>query len=306
MNNLQANLCLLCVTFCWSTEVIIFACIPDSVSPFATTSITFLVGGGLLLLTFFRRIVAGLKTDTRKQLLRCLALSAVNSAYNTMYQFGLEGFDVSIGAFTLSLTVVALPIIMVVQRSNVEQSTWLSTVLVLVGICIPLTGMLTRSQLPGLGIIAAGCVMRAFYIIRLNQYAREHDPIVLSTLICLSGGVLSFLCWLAVDPRTFWGIPWSPAVIASLAIYSYFVVALTITLNLFAQRRATPANSAIIYSLEIIFSVLWGAVLPASLIDPVQPTPRLLAGMLFVVLGNLIVIVDFPHLWKRGREAGAS
>lgn len=44
MNYLQANLCLLCVTFCWSTEVVIFACIPDTVSPFAVTSITFLVG----------------------------------------------------------------------------------------------------------------------------------------------------------------------------------------------------------------------------------------------------------------------
>ena len=44
MNYLQANLCLLCVTFCWSTEVVIFACIPDTVSPFAVTPITFLVG----------------------------------------------------------------------------------------------------------------------------------------------------------------------------------------------------------------------------------------------------------------------
>ena len=41
MNYLQANLCLLCVTFCWSTEVIIFSCIPDAVSPFAVTSIIY-------------------------------------------------------------------------------------------------------------------------------------------------------------------------------------------------------------------------------------------------------------------------
>lgn len=63
MNYLQANLCLLCVTLCWSTEVVIFACIPDVVSPFAVTSITFLAGGALLLLAFWRRIAAGLKED---------------------------------------------------------------------------------------------------------------------------------------------------------------------------------------------------------------------------------------------------
>ena len=62
MNKLQANLCLLCVTLLWSTEVIIFAVIPDSVEPFATTAITSLIGGALLCLCFFKRIKAALKS----------------------------------------------------------------------------------------------------------------------------------------------------------------------------------------------------------------------------------------------------
>ncbi len=35
MNNLQANLCLLAVTLCWSCEVAIYSVIPDGVNPFA-------------------------------------------------------------------------------------------------------------------------------------------------------------------------------------------------------------------------------------------------------------------------------
>ncbi len=303
MNYLQANLCLLCVTFCWSTEVVIFACIPDVVSPFAVTSITFLAGGALLLLAFWRRIAAGLKEDRNKQLIRCLWLSAINAAYNTMYQFGLADFDVSTGAFTLSLTVVALPIILLIQRKGVEKRTWLSSGIVLAGILFALTGVLTRSQIPGLSVIGAGCVLRAFYIIKLNQYAREHDPVVLSALICISGGVVSYFFWMAVQPNTFLGIPWSPVVIATLAIYSFFIVALAITLNLFAQRRATPANATIIYSLEIVFSVILGAVLPASLIDPVHLTPTLAAGVLCVVAGNLVELLDLKKIRDKGREA---
>ena len=118
MNHLQANLCLLCVTFCWSTEVIIFACIPSSVTPFATTCITFLIGGALLIMAFFRRILSGLRTDLKRLIIRCIFLSALNSTYNTMYQFGLKSFDVSSGAFTLCLTVVALPVILIIQRSK--------------------------------------------------------------------------------------------------------------------------------------------------------------------------------------------
>ena len=49
MNSMQANLCLICVTLCWSTEVIIFANIPESVPPFATTCITSMIGAVLLI-----------------------------------------------------------------------------------------------------------------------------------------------------------------------------------------------------------------------------------------------------------------
>ena len=40
MNRLQANLCLLCVTLCWSAEVILYACVPDGVPAFATSCVT--------------------------------------------------------------------------------------------------------------------------------------------------------------------------------------------------------------------------------------------------------------------------
>lgn len=303
MNYLQANLCLLCVTFCWSTEVVIFACIPDAVSPFAVTSITFLVGGALLFLAFGRRIAAGLRTDRKKQLLRCLWISVINAGYNTLYQFGLADFDVSTGAFTLSLTVVTMPFILLLMRSRVGWRTWLSSGIVLAGILFAMVGVMSRAQLPGLSIIAIGCVTRAYYIIKLNQYAREHDPVVLSALICVSGGVVSYFFWMAVQPNTFMGIPWSPVVIATLAIYSFFVVALAITLNVFAQRRATPANATIIYSTEIVFSVILGAVLPSSLIDPVHLTPFLVVGVVCVVVGNLIEILDPGKMRNKGEEA---
>lgn len=302
MNHLQANLCLLCVTFCWSSEVIIFACIPDTVSPFATTCITFMIGGFLLIMAFFKRIVNGLRMDLKRQLFRCIFLSVLNSTYNTMYQFGLKYFDVSTGAFTLCLTVVALPIILFIQRSTIEKKTWLSSVIILLGIMIDFIGELSPNQIPGLSIIAVGCAIRAFYIIKLNQYAKEHDPLVLSALICISGGIFSFLFWVVVQPDTFLGIPWSPVIIASMAIYGYFVVALTITLNTFAQRRASPTDATIIYSLELVFSILWGAVLPGQLINTVSITPQIVIGVICIITGNLIVLVDFKQSGNKKKE----
>ena len=63
MNNLQANLCLLAVTLCWSCEVVIFSIIPDGVNPFATTCVTALIGAVLLCACFARRIAAAFRRD---------------------------------------------------------------------------------------------------------------------------------------------------------------------------------------------------------------------------------------------------
>ena len=65
MNNLQASICLLAVTLCWSCEVIIFSVIPNGVNPFATTCVTSLIGALLLGACFARRIMEAYRKDGR-------------------------------------------------------------------------------------------------------------------------------------------------------------------------------------------------------------------------------------------------
>ena len=80
---------------------------------------------------------------------------------------------------------------------------------------------------------------------------------------------------------------------ASLFIYAYFIVAFAQTLNIFAQKRATAAEATIIYSLEIVFSLIWGAVLPETLIERVIPSPFHIIGAVLIIVGNLVEIIDF-------------
>ena len=277
LNKLQANLCLICVTLLWSTEVIIFACIPDSVVPFATTAITSLIGAVLLFLCFFKRITAALKNGGKKLLLTGLFLSVLNCGYNVLYQYGLKEFDVSTGAFTISMTVVILPVILMMKRQNVGKKTWISAMLVLVGIVVSYLGKLGRISVGGLLFLVGGCIIRAYYIIRLNEAAREFDPVPISALIALFVGVIS------------------PRIIASLFIHAYFIVMFAQTVNIFAQRNATPAAATIIYSLEIIFSLIWGMTMPASIVTPITPDVFMLIGAAFIVLGNLSEIVEFKR-----------
>lgn len=173
MNKLQANLCLLCVTLLWSTEVVIFACIPDSVLPFATTCITSFIGAALLFLCFFKRIISSIKKDGFKLIRSCLLLSVLDCSYNVMYIYGLNDFDVSTGAFTLSMTAVVLPVILLMRKENVDLKTWISAGLVLAGIMFALARNLFNISVAGFLLIFIGCIIRAFFIVRLNHFAKK-------------------------------------------------------------------------------------------------------------------------------------
>jgi drug/metabolite transporter (DMT)-like permease len=291
MNSFQANLCLLCVTLCWSTEVIIFSVIPDSVSPFATTCITSLVGALLIFLSFRKRIIDEVSGNPKKILLRCLLLGIMNCAYNLLYLFGLKYFDVSSGAFTFSMTAVVIPVILLTMRQKVDLKTWLSAGFVFIGILLAIAPTASVGQTMGIIFVGLGCIIRAVYIVILNKYANENDPVTLSSLLSGIVSILSVGSWFAFDPSGFGKIPWNDQIIASLAIYSFVIVAFAQTLNIFAQKKSTPANATIIYSTEIIFSTIWGVMLPASMIDKTPLTLWIILGVVMVVIGNLITII---------------
>ena len=293
MNRLQANLCLICVTLCWSSEVIIFACIPSDVLPFATTFITSSIAAIILGLCFFKRIKKEMKRAGKEIILRCLMLGILKAAYDIMYLYGIKYFDVSTGAFTFSITVVVLPVILLTMRKNVGKKTLISVAFVVSGIVIALGSTISGTQLPGLLLMIFGCTIRAIFIVKLNDFAKKYDSITLSVWISVVGAVISFIIWIIIQPSTFAAIPWSGTIIASLFIYAYFIVAFAQTLNIFAQKRATAAEATIIYSLEIVFSLIWGAVLPETLIERVIPSPFHIIGAVLIIVGNLVEIIDF-------------
>ena len=299
MNKLQANLCLICVTLCWSSEVIIYACIPDDMLSFATTAITNAIAAIILSACFFKRVKNELKRSSKKLILRCLLLGVMNCVYNVLYLQGLDYLDVSTGAFTFSMTIVVLPVILITMKKSVDKKTWISAALVLIGIVVALGSSFANTQIIGILIMLLGCIVRAVFIVKLNDYAKEYDAVSLSVFISVFVTVISFVIWFILQPATFGAIKWSGTIIASLFIYAYFIIAFAQTLNIFAQKRSTAAGATIIYSLEIVFSLIWSAILPETLIDRMIPTPFQIIGALLIVAGSLVEILDFGGRRKK-------
>lgn len=280
----------------------LFACVPAGVPAFATTCVTSLAGAALLAVPFRRRVAAALREGGWRLALAGLGLAALSAAYNTLYLFGMKSLDVASGAFTFSMTVVVLPVVLLTMRRRVVAETWISVALVLAGILLALGSSVRATDAPGLAVLGAGCLLRAVLIVLLSDLVKRRDPIAVAVLLEGFAGLLSLGGWIAEDPRLLAGLPASRMLVATWAIYAYFIVAFATTVNVFAMRRVTAANATVVYALEIVFSLAWGALLPAGIVERVALTPRIALGAALVVAGTLAEILD---LRGKRREAEA-
>ncbi len=307
MNRLQANLCLICVTLYWSMEVVLYSCLPPKVPLFSTSCVTSFVGALLLFGAFPKRMITECCKRGWPFLWKCVSVSILSATYNTLFLNGLKSFDVASGAFTFCMTVVVLPVVLLTARRKVSTETWISAALVLVGIVIVLGPMLSGEQLPGLGLMGCGCLLRALCIIELTDMAKEYDPLCIAFGLEFFAGLFSLFVWYFEEPRLFLALPWSRTLIAVWAIYAYVIVAISQVVNFHALKYVTAANATVVYSVEILFSLLWGAVLPNTLVRRTPLTPIILVGAALVLLGSLMEIVDLRSLpWRGTRKAGGS
>ncbi len=283
-------------------ETILYTCIPKDVPPCATSCVTSLIGALLLFAAFYRRALEAWRTQGRKLWLGCLGLAILSVAYNTLYLYGIKSFDIASGAFTFCMTVVVLPVVLLTMHRKIPLKTWLSVFFVCTGIVLALGQTLHRGQLPGLALMGVGCLLRAVFIILLTDFAKKHDPLAIAIFLELFASGYAFVGWLCDEPRLFLALPYSRTLVASWTIYAYFVVAMSQALNIFGLKRVTAANATIVYSTEIVFTLIWGLILPESLIEHVKLTPFILLGAILVIVGSLAEIIEFTQKGENAKD----
>ena len=295
MNKFQANLCLITATLCWSCELILLKNIPTNISGFAVTTMTNLIGCIILSTLFFKDLKANYNTKIMKDI---ALLAIINMAYNIMVIYALKYLDVTTGIFTASMAIIFIPIILVFCNKKLKLQVWLGALLILTGILNSIDLNFPQEQTIGLAFMILFAIIRAGYIIRLNDLSKHYNPLVISILILGYVACFSFIIWFFIDPGTFFSIEYSPQMLSSIFAHGYFICAFATVINIFAQTVVSATSAAAIYSLYPVFSIVLAAVLPAILIDSIPITTQVALNCFLISLGAFASEADWSLIKK--------
>lgn len=301
MNKLEANLSLLAITFFAAIQYVFLANVPASVSNFAFMSVTNLIGFFISLAFFFGELY---RLD-KKQVYQSLLLAGELFGFNIFLLLGSSGMDASVVSCIVTAYFVFVPLIMLVMRRKVGRSSGIGVVLVLVGVFFVMDADVSNFADVRIIYLLLADVLFALYIITVERFCSKSNPSILAMGQMLFGFLFSFFIWSAesifkgqslVLPTdlNFWG---------SVVFISIFIRGLYGVVQIYAQRYVSALNTSLIFSTEVVITLLVSPVL-SQLIGskPSAITPLKLIGCLVIVGGVLVADNTLTRMWKGIRK----
>ncbi len=274
--------------------------VPADVSPFAVLTMNNGIGAALIALAFFKRIFRNIH---KKDFVHAAVLAAMNVTYNSLMIVALRFMDSAAGSFIISFTLAIIPVMLIVMGRNVTKSNLAGMALITLGIIAALKVGFDDMDIRGPLIMLAVCLIRAFYIIKMNDFAKTSDAAVLSVLIGAMVTVLAFAIWFVMQPGTFFALSYSKEMLSSVFMDGYLICGYAVFVNLAAQKYASTTTCSAIYSFQIIFAVILAAVVPETLGTTVPITFAKAAGCVLIVAGTLCSELDFLKSDKGEKNA---
>jgi len=269
------------VTALWGTTFVVIKDTVASMSP----SVLIVGRFGLAALVLLPLVIRERDRDTWRAGLDLgfwLWLGYVTQAQGLVYT------SASRSSFITAVSVVLVPVFAGLLGRRMGWPTWLAACLAFVGVGL----MSYDGSQPNLGDAwtAVTAVSYAIYILRLEGYARRHEPWSL-TVTQLWGVVPFALAWLAAEATfghlavpTDGAVPW--LAVAYLALVS---TVLTTWLMIVGQQSVSAPEAAVIYSSEPLWASSFAFVLLGERFGP----KGVLGGALIIAA---ILVSQLPEL----------
>lgn len=304
MNKTEGNLSLFIITFFSAIQYVFLANVPDDVSKFAFLTITNLIGFGIALALFFGELFR----INRKQVLQSLILSAELLGFNLFVLLGVSGAGATLSACVLSAYFVFIPLIsLIFFKKKPDKFGLIGIVIVLAGLFLIASSDLGVIFNVNILYLVVADIFFAMYIMTVGQFSVKSNPSILAMGQMFFCAVLALVFWFGESriTNTPMSLPTDAKFWGSAIFISFFIRGLYGVVQINAQRYVSPLNTSLIFSSEIIITMLMSPVLFLLFgTEPEVITPLKVVGAVVMVFGILFADPSFIAAVRRRFQRG--
>lgn len=261
MKHTLAELMLLISVAFWGSSFALTKPLLDSMGVFTFMASRFVVGGVILVLALL--ILGKFKPD-KQQIKGGIITGGLLFLAFIFHTYGLKYTTVAKNAFIVGSNVIFVPIILtLIMKKTQSKIVWISTFIALIGLAlITLDGAQGGLNIGDL-ITVIGTIIVAFYILRVEAYVKEGNPLNIATIQVLTVGLLSLIpAFILETPIADLSIQaLTPLMIRNLLILSIGCTSIAYLLANYAQSIVSASRTALLYVFEPLFGAFLGWLL---------------------------------------------
>ncbi|MFL9904898.1 DMT family transporter [Paraburkholderia sp. RL17-337-BIB-A] len=296
--HLRANLLMLIAAMIWGSAFVAQRLSLDAIGPFLFTGLRFLLGALVVLAMIVcarrsaRAELSKREPGGARELFGAgVLLGLVLAASISLQQIGLQYTKVANAGFISSLYVVIAPLLGVLFRHRTGFGTWLGATLAALGMYF-LSVNEHFSILYGDWYQLAGALVISVQMMLVGRFALRHDPLMLALVQFVTCGLACLVVGLAIEPVSLVVIERAAPTILYGGALS---VGIAYTIQVVAQKHATPSHAAVIFSMEGVFAALAGWLVLGETLSA-----RALFGCTLMLAG--LIVCQVMPAWRRASE----
>lgn len=289
MTRTESNIVLFSITLCWASSYIFIKNIPAAISTFAYLTMTTGIASLILALVFFRK----LRGFNRETLLRSLILAVIICVNLILERLGISRIPASTASFVASLNIVFVPLLLLLFRQKPKPNQIAGILLILTGLVFT-SGIKTEGTVnSGILAMASACLFMAVYIITVDRYTKESDPLLLGIGQMFFTALIGFLLWFIEEPRTFLTVAYTDEILANIFLLAFFAKAYAYIMLMYSQRYASPLSVTVMASTEPVVTMVLALLIPGTFGQREVLTGAKAAGAALIVAGAVCAGTDF-------------
>ena len=305
INKLEANYSLIIITFFSSLQYIFLSGVPAGIPDSAFVCITSFIGFILLFLVFYNELF---RLD-RSHIIQCLFLSIQLFIFNYFLLMGSNKLDAVTISCVISAYFMFVPIIeIVVFKVFPTRSKIISIAVVLIGILFIMNWEIGNLLNINILFLIIADISMAAYVISTGYFASRSNPSILAMGQLLFIAIISFISW-NIEARIKgmrMTLPAEPMFWGSVIFISVFIRGMYTVVQTYAQRFVSPLNTSMIFSTEIIITMLTSTAVGRYFglhVSEFVITTNMCIGAVLMVAGILIGDPSILEAFKLKKRA---